>query len=157
MGVSAVAGGEDAVARLSGRFADAVVETSSFRDQHWAVIDPVRWIEVARWLRDDPATDFNVLLDVTAVHWPHRTPPMEVVAHLYSHSRNDVLRLKARVGDRGPIASLTPLWHSADWNEREAFDMFGIVFAGHPDLRRILMPEDYTDHPLRKELPLFRG
>jgi NADH-quinone oxidoreductase subunit C len=82
---------------------------------------------------------------------------MEVVAHLRSMSRNDVLRLKARVSDRGPIASLTPLWNSADWNEREAFDMFGIVFSGHPDLRRILMPEDYTDYPLRKELPLFRG
>ena len=149
--------GAQAVAALQARFPSAVQQTGSYRDQHWAVIDAKQWLEVARWLRDDPATDFNVLADITAVHWPHRELPMEIVAHLFSHSRNDRLRLKARVGDRGPIASLTPLWQSADWNEREAFDMFGVVFEGHPDLRRILMPEDYTDHPLRKELPLYRG
>lgn len=152
-----LAEGAQAVIRLQARFADAVKETGSFRDQHWAVVDAKQWLQVARWLRDDDSTQFNVLVDITAVHWPHRDPPMEIVAHLYSHSRNDGLRLKARVGDAGPIASLTPLWKSADWNEREAFDMFGVVFTGHPDLRRILMPEDYTDHPLRKELPLYRG
>ena len=152
-----MAEGAQAVEKLRARFADAVKETGSFRDQHWAVIDAKRWLEVARWLRDDESTDFNVLVDITAVHWPHRDPPVEIVVHLYSHSRNDGLRLKARVGDAGPIASLTPLWKSADWNERETFDMFGVVFTGHPDLRRILMPEDYTDHPLRKELPLYRG
>ena len=155
--MTAPADGAAAIELLATRFPDALVEAGSFRDQHWAVIAPARWLEVARWLRDDPKTDFNVLLDVTAVHWPHRRPPMEVVAHLHSHSRNDRIRLKARVEDRGPIASLTSLWRSADWNEREAFDMFGIVFEGHPDLRRILMPDDYTDFPLRKELPLFRG
>jgi NADH-quinone oxidoreductase subunit C len=114
-------------------------------------------VEIARWLRDDRSMDFDVLLDITAVHWPHRQPPMEIVAHLYSVARNDLVRLKTRIPDRGSVASLTPLWASADWNERETFDMFGIDFAGHPDLRRILMPEDYTDYPLRKELPLFRG
>jgi NADH-quinone oxidoreductase subunit C len=155
--VSALAEGAHAIERLHSRFADAVLERGSFRDQHWAVVPPSRWLEVARWLRDDPETDFNVLVDITAVHWPHRNPPMEIVAHLYSHARNDYLRLKTRVGDAGPIDSLTPLWRSADWNERETFDMFGIEFAGHPNLRRILMPEDYTDFPLRKELPLYRG
>jgi NADH-quinone oxidoreductase subunit C len=152
-----LAQGADAVARLQARFAAAVRDTGSFREQHWAVVEAGYWLEAARWLRDDPGTDFNVLLDITAVHWPQRDLPMEIVAHLYSVARNDVLRLKAAVPDRGPIASLTPLWNSADWNEREAFDMFGVVFTGHPDLRRILMPEDYTDYPLRKELPLYRG
>lgn len=152
-----MAEGAQSVLALQARFRDAVKETGSFRDQHWAVIDAKRWLEVARWLRDDETTDYNVLVDITAVHWPHRDPPVEIVAHLYSHSRNDGLRLKAQVADAGPIASLTPLWKSADWNEREAFDMFGVVFTGHPDLRRILMPEDYTDHPLRKEFPLYRG
>jgi NADH-quinone oxidoreductase subunit C len=155
--VITVAEGLEAVVKLQARFADAVRQTGSFRDQHWAVIEASQWFPVAQWLRDDPSTDFDVLLDITAVHWPLRELPMEIVAHLYSLKRNDGLRLKARVGDTGPIASLTPLWSSADWNEREAFDMFGIVFAGHPDLRRILMPEDYTDYPLRKELPLYRG
>jgi len=152
-----VGDGAAAIALLQAKFPGAVLETGSFREQHWAVVDAAQWLEVARWLRDDNSTDFDVLLDVTAVHWPHRDLPMEIVAHLRSMSRNDVLRLKARVGDQGPIASLTPLWNSADWNEREAFDMFGVVFSGHPDLRRILMPEDYTDFPLRKELPLYRG
>jgi len=155
--VRTLAEGAQAVLKLQARFKDAVTEAGSFRDQHWAVIDAKRWLEVAGWLRDDESTDYNVLVDITAVHWPHRDPPVEIVAHLYSHSRNDGLRLKARVGDAGPIASLTPLWKSADWNERETFDMFGVVFTGHPDLRRILMPDDYTDHPLRKELPLYRG
>ena len=152
-----MAEGAQAVLSLRSRFGDAVQGTGSFRDRHWAVIEAGQWLQVARWLRDDESTDFNVLVDITAVHWPHRTPPMEIVAHLYSHSRNDGLRLKTRVGDKGPIASLTSLWNAADWNEREAFDMFGVEFTGHPDLRRILMPEDYTDFPLRKELPLYRG
>jgi NADH-quinone oxidoreductase subunit C len=157
MGLTTVPQGEAAVAALKSRLTDAVLETGSFRDQHWAVIDASRWIDAARFLRDDASMDYNVLRDITAVHWPQRDLPMEVVAHLYSHSRNDGVRLKARVGERGPLASLTPLWRSADWNEREAFDMFGVVFSGHPDLRRILMPDDYTDYPLRKELPLYRG
>jgi NADH-quinone oxidoreductase subunit C len=152
-----VAEGAHAIELLKARFASAVVETGSFRDQHWAVIERGAWRAVAEWLRDDPRTDYAILLDVTAVHWPHRPEPMEIVAHLYSPSRNDNLRLKTRAPDRGPVDSLTPVWKSADWNERETFDMFGIVFEGHPDLRRILMPEDYTDFPLRKELPLFRG
>ena len=74
-----------------------------------------------------------------------------------SRSQNDRLRLKVRTGDRGPVPTLSGLWKSAEWNERETYDMFGVVFEGHPDLRRILMPDDYTDFPLRKELPLFRG
>jgi NADH-quinone oxidoreductase subunit C len=152
-----LADGAQAVELLTQRFGAAILEHGSFRDQHWAVVDPQAWRAVAAWLRDDEATRFNVLLDVTAVHWPDRELPIEVVAHLYSHERNDRLRLKCRVPDRGPVDSLTSLWPSADWNEREAFDMFGIVFSGHPDLRRILMSDDYTDYPLRKELPLFRG
>jgi NADH-quinone oxidoreductase subunit C len=80
-----------------------------------------------------------------------------VIYHLHSRDRNDRLRLKVRTGDRGPVPSLTPLWASAEWNEREAYDMFGVEFEGHPDLRRILMPDDYTDFPLRKELPLYTG
>ena len=100
---------------------------------------------------------FDYLVDVTAVHWPEDEQPMELVYHLYSYSRNDRLRLKTRVAEKGPVASLSGLWHSAAWNERETYDMFGVRFEGHPDLRRILMSEDYTDFPLRKEFPLFRG
>ena len=116
-----------------------------------------RLVEICTWLRDDPATSYDFLVDVTAAHWPEDPQPIEMIYHLYSHSRNDRLRLKTRAADRGPVPTLTGIWKSADWNEREAYDMFGIRFEGHPDLRRILMPEDYTDFPLRKEFPLFRG
>ena len=149
--------GAAAAERLQARFPDAVVGAGSFRDQHWVELRAERLLEVCAWLRDDPETDYAMLLDVTAAHWPDSAQPMEVIYHLFSLSRNDRLRLKLRVPDRGPAPSLTSLWASAEWNEREAYDMFGILFDGHPDLRRILMPEDYTDYPLRKELPLYTG
>jgi NADH-quinone oxidoreductase subunit C len=82
---------------------------------------------------------------------------MEIVYHLYSVEHDDRLRLKTRVGDAGPVPTVSDIWKAAEWNERETYDMFGIDFEGHPDLRRILMPDDYTDFPLRKELPLYRG
>jgi NADH-quinone oxidoreductase subunit C len=150
-----VADGEQAAVAVGERFPGAVVATGDHRDQHWVELRPERLLEVCEWLRDDTSMGFDFLADVTAVHWPGDPEPMEVVYHLHSYPRNDRLRLKLRTGDGGTVPSLTGLWRSADWNEREAFDMFGIRFEGHPDLRRILMPEDYTDHPLRKEFPLF--
>jgi NADH-quinone oxidoreductase subunit C len=152
-----VADGEQAIQLLKTRFPGDVLSTGSYRDQHWAVLRLDRLREICRWLKDDPETGFDLLVDVTAVHWPDDPQPMEIVYHLHSLSRNDRLRLKVRTPDRGPVPSLCEVWDSANWNERETYDMFGIVFEGHPDLRRILMPDDYTDYPLRKELPLFRG
>ncbi len=152
-----MADGAGTAARLRERFPEAVVRAGSFRDQHWVTIRPEALLEVARWLKEDPENDYAMLLDVTAVHWPEDPEPMEVVYHFYSLSRNERFRLKVRTGDRGTVPSLTGLWASADWNERETYDMFGVVFEGHPDLRRILMPAEYTDHPLRKEFPLYRG
>ena len=149
--------GETIVAELAKRFPGALVSSGSYRNQHWAYVAPGQLVEVCRWLKYDPAASFDFLTDVTAAHWPDHAEPMEVVYHLYSLSRNDRIRLKVRTGDVGPVPSLSMLWASANWNEREAFDMFGIVFEGHPDLRRILMPDEYTDYPLRKEFPLFRG
>ena len=152
-----MADGETVVEALHSRFGDGVIATGSFRSQHWAEVRPERLLEICGWLRDDRANEYNVLTDVTAAHWPDRPSPIELIYHLYSVSRNDRLRLKVRTGDKGPVPSLTGLWPSANWNERETFDMFGIEFSGHPDLRRILMPDDYTDFPLRKEFPLYRG
>jgi len=149
--------GEGAIERIREQFPDAVVRAGAFRGQHWAELKPERLLDVCRWLRDDPAHAFDFLVDVTAAHWPDEPQPVEVIYHLYSHAQNDRLRLKVRTGDRGPVPSLSGLWKSAEWNEREAFDMFGVEFDDHPDLRRILMPDDYTDHPLRKEFPLYRG
>lgn len=149
--------GEQAIRLIREQFPDAVVRAGECRGQHWAEVRLEAVLDVCRWLRDDPAMAYDLLVDVTAVHWPDDPQPVEMVYHLYSYSRNDRLRLKARAADAAPVPSLTGLWKAAEWNERETYDMFGIEFAGHPDLRRILMPEDYTDYPLRKEFPLYRG
>jgi NADH-quinone oxidoreductase subunit C len=152
-----VADGQQAVELLEQRFPGAVTGSGAYREQHWAEIELARLVEIASFLRDEPGLRYDYLVDVTAVHWPLEAETMQVVYHLFSYARNDRLRLKVRTGERGPVPSVAELWASADWNERETFDMFGIVFEGHPDLRRILMPDDYTDFPLRKELPLYRG
>jgi NADH-quinone oxidoreductase subunit C len=150
-----VADGLETIERLRAQFPDAVTGVGEYRGQHWADLRLERLVEVCRWLRDDPGCAYDLLADVTAVHWPGQAAPFEMVYHLYSYARGDRLRLKTRVAEGQGVPSLTGLWKAADWNERETFDMFG--FEGHPDLRRILMPEDYTDFPLRKELPLYRG
>ncbi len=152
-----MADGEKTIALLREKFPDAVVSTGAYRGQHWVTVTLERFLEVARFLRDDPQTGYELLLDVTAVHHPDEPEPMELVYHFFDLERNDRLRLKLRAPDTGPIPTLSHLWASANWNERETFDMFGIRFDGHPDLRRILMPDDYTDFPLRREFPLYRG
>ena len=152
-----MADGQQAVELIRQRFPEAVQDSGSFRDQHWVELDVERLIEIAAFLRDDPSLRYDYLVDVTAVHWPDDPQPMQLVYHLYSYARGDRLRLKTRTGPVGPVPTLSDLWASANWNERETFDMFGIEFEGHPDLRRILMPDDYTDFPLRKEFPLYRG
>ncbi len=149
--------GEQAVQRLRQKFPDAVAGTGDCRGQHWVELKVDRLLEICRWLRDDPSNSYDYLVDVTAIHWPDESRPMELVYHLCSYATGDRLRIKTRVRDRTPVPSLAGLWKSADWNEREVYDMFGISFEGHPDLRRILMPDDYTDFPLRKEFPLYRG
>jgi len=152
-----MADGEKAIELLDKTFPGSTVARGSYREQFWVEVRIDRLVEIARWLRDSPDTGYDVLTDVTAVHWPDDPLPMEVVYHFFSLERNDRLRLRVRTAERGPVPSLASLWDSANWNERETYDMFGIVFDGHPDLRRILMPDEYTEYPLRKELPLFRG
>src|SRR5262249_767656 len=109
-------------------------------------------------LRDAPALTYNYLADITAVDWLEREPRYDVVYHLLSLATNAVMRLKVRVGDettRHPtVPSVTAVWPAANWFEREVFDLFGIVFEGHPQLERILMPDDWVGHPLRKDYPL---
>ena len=137
--------------------ADAIRASGEYGGQHWVRLERDALVDVCRGLRENPETAYSMLLDVTAVHWPDDAEPMELVYHLYSFDKNDRLRIKVRCADEGPVPSLDGVWRSAAWNERETYDMFGIRFSGHPDLRRILMPEDYTDFPLRKEFPLYCG
>ena len=113
-----------------------------------------RLVETCRALRDTPPLAFNLLIEVTAVDFLPRAPRYEVVYHLVSLSNRLRLRLKVRVPDGGTVPTVQEVWPSAGWPEREVWDMFGIVFDGHPDLRRLLMPEDWEGHPQRKDYPV---
>jgi NADH-quinone oxidoreductase subunit C len=142
------------VKKLNEKFAEAVLEATEFLGQLSVRIDPARIVEVCRMLRDDADTRFNYLSDLTCAHYPdNRGAPFEVIYNLYSISANERVRLKAAVNGEG-IESVTGVWPAADWPEREVFDLFGVKFRGHPDLRRILLPPDWEGHPLRKDYPL---
>ncbi len=121
------------------------------------VVDRERAVTLFRKWRDDPNLKLDFLTDITAVDWLNRKPRFEVVYHLYSFPLKHRLRVKVPVEESDPwVYSLTPLWKAADWLERECYDMFGIRFEGHPDLRRILMYDSFVGHPLRKDYPVTK-
>jgi NADH-quinone oxidoreductase subunit C len=111
-------------------------------------------VAVMRFLRDEPRCQFRCLIDITAVDWPGREQRFEVVYHLLSPKLNVRVRLKAALDEDAPIASIIEVYPGADWFEREVFDLYGIVFTGHPDMRRILTDYGFEGHPLRKDFPL---
>ncbi|OGR70011.1 MAG: NADH dehydrogenase [Elusimicrobia bacterium GWC2_63_65] len=138
---------------LKSKFPDAVLETHAFRGDETALVGKEDLLRVAAFLRDE--LGFDMLMDLTAADYLPRDPRFELVCHLYSTRHNYRLRLKCPVGGEAPaVASLTGLWAGANWFEREVWDMFGINFEGHPDLRRILMYDGFEGHPLRKDYPL---
>jgi NADH-quinone oxidoreductase subunit C len=140
--------------RLRGRFGERVEGAFTFVGQLSIHVRADAVVEVCEALRDDAETPFNYLSDLTCVHWPEREDaPFEVVYNLYSISKNERVRLKAAAGEAG-IDSVTTVWPTANWMEREAYDLFGVVFNNHPDLRRLLLPKDWDGHPLRKDYPL---
>ena len=141
--------------QLKQKFGDAILETSDALGEEALVIARDKAPDVFRALHDDPELAFEFLIDLTCVDWLDRTPRFEVVYQLKSLSRNHRLRVKVRVGagDDAWVASAYPVWKSADWLERECYDMFGIEFRGHPDLRRILLYDAFVGHPLRKDYP----
>lgn len=113
-------------------------------------------LEVCRFLRDDPEIAYTYPADVTAADYPNRDKRFEVVYHIYSFVRNHRLRIKVLAADGESVPSLTGIWAGANWMEREVFDMFGIVFDNHPGLKRILLPEDWVGHPLRKDYDILK-
>jgi NADH-quinone oxidoreductase subunit C len=138
---------------VKSKFPQHVLETHAFRGDETVVVKKEALPEVAAFLRDSLGFDF--LMDLTAVDYLPREPRFELVCHFYSSRHNYRLRLKCPVEGNAPsVASLTPLWAGANWFEREVWDMFGIKFEGHPDLRRILMYDGFEGHPLRKDYPL---
>jgi NADH-quinone oxidoreductase subunit C len=142
------------VEKVREKFGDALRGVVYFRGEETLVVDPARIVEICRFLKDDPEMGFNLLLDVTGIHFLEREYSYEVVYHLLSLTRKKRLRLRTRLGEEGETDSVTGVWATADWHEREAFDLVGIRFRGHPDLRRIIMPDDFEGHPLRRDFPL---
>jgi len=121
----------------------------------WTIIVPVsRLLQVARHLRDAPAAAFDACSDVTATDWPLRPERFDLVYCLYSTRHHHRIRVKAKAGEHEPVPSMTDVWPAANWLEREVYDMFGVNLTGHPDRRRILMPEDWQGFPQRKDYPL---
>ncbi len=143
-----------AVQRLRAMMPEAIEGVTSHRDQVTVRFHRPAWVAAARFLRDDPACSFEYMIDLTAVDYPARPERFDVVVQLYSLSQSHFLRIKTAVAEGDTVDTLTTVWKTANWLEREAYDMFGVVFAGHPDLRRILLPQDWVGYPLRKDYPL---
>jgi NADH-quinone oxidoreductase subunit C len=141
--------------RLLERFTGGeIVKIGSEHGNEWARVAPAAWRMVAEFLRDDPATRLDMFVDLTCVDRTPRDPRFDVVLHLNSIEKKHRVRLYAGVPEQAPIIdTLVPVWPGANWFEREAFDMYGVRFEGHPDLRRILMYPEFQGHPLRKDYP----
>jgi len=144
-----------AVARLQEWNAQAIQSVKFDRDEMTIVVDRSALREACALLREGPVCPFNFLSDVTCVDWYPAEPRFEVVYHLLSIPKKERVRLKVRLNSSSPnVDSLTSIWPGANYFEREVFDLFGVRFAGHPYLRRIMMPEDWEGHPLRKDYPV---
>ena len=134
---------------------DGIIDTSLPQGDATAVVRPGSLTKIVEFLKNDSRTLFDVLIDITAVDSPERKPRFDVVYQLLSLPFNRRIKIKVMMEDGEPaVDSLTPFWGSANWLEREVWDMFGIRFEGHPDLRRILMYQEFEGHPLRKDYPI---
>jgi len=142
---------QELAARLESRFDDVLVA----RDEVTLTVDRDALLESLRSLRDQPDLAFTFCADVSCTDWPGRDPRVWMAYHLYSPGHGHRVRVKVGLPQRDlRVPSATGVFPAADWHEREAFDFFGVVFDGHPNLRRILMPEEWQGHPLRKDHPL---
>ena len=141
---------------LEEKFPEAVVSTAEFRGQASVTLNKDALLEVCNYLYSTPEMGFNYLRDLTAVDYlGKRDVRFEVVYHLYSINHKSMLRLNVPVEESDcTVDSLCSIWEVANWHERECFDLFGVKFNGHPDMRRILMPDDWEGHPLRKDYPV---
>jgi NADH-quinone oxidoreductase subunit C len=146
---------EQLPAALEAKLPGAVAEVLSSRGELYLKVDPSRLLEVSLHLRDEKRWSFDFLALVSCVDWLGREPRFEVVYHLRSLRHNCRIGLKVDVPDEtAAVPSVAEIWKTADWFEREVFDLYGIRFTGHPDLRRIMMPDDWEGHPYRKDYPL---
>jgi NADH-quinone oxidoreductase subunit C len=142
--------GEKVVAAIPG----AVVDSAFVFGELTLTVEAERNIEVLKYLHDDPAAQFVSIIDVAGADYPEREKRFDVVYHLLSPKLNRRIRVKTMTDAETPIASATGVWRGADWYEREIYDLFGVLFVGHPDLRRILTDYGFQGHPLRKDFPM---
>lgn len=147
---------QEVLAAVQQRFADAIVEHAEFRGELTIVIRGDRIVEMCRFLKEDPRLRFDLLSDVHGIDMYTPVDRFGVIYNVFSLSNKIRLRLKVFTqGDDPVVPSVTGVWETADWHEREAYDMLGIRFEGHPDLRRVYLPEEFEHFPLRKDFPLM--
>ncbi len=142
------------VSRFRAKFGAAILEAMEDRKQAILTVERDRLAEIALYTRDEEK--FEMLADLTAVDWPKREKRFDVVLNLYSFAKNERLRLKVHAADGEEVPSVVGVWLAANWLEREVFDMFGIVFSGHPNLKRILLPDEWQGYPLRKDYDILQ-
>jgi NADH-quinone oxidoreductase subunit C len=140
--------------KLTGALPGAVLESNFAFGELTLTVDHARIIEALRWLRDDGAAQFVSIIDISGADYPEREKRFDVVYHLLSPKLNRRVRLKVATDEDTPVASATAVYPGADWYEREIYDLFGVMFDGHPDLRRILTDYGFDGHPLRKDFPM---
>ncbi len=148
--------GSDQIDRINSKYKGVILDSHDFRGDQTITVQKNVLIELFKFLRDDPELDFKFLMDLTAVDYLNRKDNrFEVVYHFYSLKHNGRLRVKIPVSeDDCTIDSVSSLWKTANWYEREVWDLYGIKFNGHPDMRRILLYEEFKGHPLRKDYPI---
>jgi NADH-quinone oxidoreductase subunit C len=142
------------VQHLKAKFGDAIREATLDRKQAIVNVSAEKLREISRFCRDEEK--FDMLVDLTAVDWPNREKRFDVILILYSFAKNERVRLKAHAGENEAVPSVCEVWPAANWLERECFDMFGIVFEGHPNLKRILLPDEWEGYPLRKDYDILK-
>jgi len=141
------------VTQLRGQYGSGIVEALRYLGQTYLTVDSSLLPEILLRMHDDEGFDYCV--DITAVHYPKREQQFDMVYVLYSFPKNERMRVKSRIKDGEHVASAVAIWETANWLEREVFDMFGIVFDGHPGLKRILLPDEWKGHPLRKDYDIL--
>ncbi|MEJ2195036.1 MAG: NADH-quinone oxidoreductase subunit C [Ignavibacteriaceae bacterium] len=142
--------------KLKEQFPELIFEITKFRDELTILLPQKNIVEVCKYLKTESELEYLLCEDITAIDWSRRKDRFTVVYHIYSFKNNLRLRLKTNVdGSDYAIDSVTSVWEAANWHERETFDMYGIKFNGHPDLRRMYMPEDFEYFPLRKDFPIM--
>lgn len=142
------------ISALQGQFGSGIREASSYLGQNYMVVESSILTDLLTILRDRETFDYCV--DVTAAHYPQREKQFDVVYVLYSFPRNERIRVKVMISETESVPSVVPLWPTANWLEREVYDMFGIRFEGHPDLKRILLPDGWKGFPLRKDYGIIQ-